>query len=333
MKKKIKIKFVDFNIGMGVSPQQNDFVEILSQFYEVVYSDNPDYVFYSVFGNDHLKYECIRIFYTGECYTPNFNECDYAIGFDRLIFDDRYIRVPLYKLFKYKKSYNEVINKRVYSIDDLKSKTKFCNFVYSNCFTKSIRAMFFKKLSEYKRVESGGRYMNNIGGAVKDKRAFQEQTKFTIAFENSSYDGYCTEKLIEAFSAGTVPIYHGDPGVGKDFNTEAFINVHDYNNLDEVVAKVKEVDQNDELYLKMLNANPVLQPVGNEELTKFLIHIFEQNLSDAYRRPRSQTSIGVEQMKLRHNFFEKHIYAYYSKVIHTWIRLKTRTILTSKRTI
>ena len=49
--------------------------------------------------------------------------------------------------------------------------------------------------------------MNNIGGAVSDKFAFQQKHKFSIAFENTSYCGYCTEKIVEAFVAGTIPIY------------------------------------------------------------------------------------------------------------------------------
>ena len=63
-------------------------------------SEDPDYIIYSGFGNDHLKYDCIRIFFTGECITPDFNECDYAIGFDRLTFGDRYARIPLYNILQ-----------------------------------------------------------------------------------------------------------------------------------------------------------------------------------------------------------------------------------------
>ena len=64
-----------------------------------ILSNNPDYLFYSGFGYEHLKYNCIRIFFTGECITPDFNECDYAIGFDRLDFGDRYLRFPLFYLY------------------------------------------------------------------------------------------------------------------------------------------------------------------------------------------------------------------------------------------
>lgn len=327
MNKTIRIKFVDFNIGMGFNKESNDIIDVLSKKYEVILCDDPDYVFYSVTGNDHLKYDCIRIFYTGECYTPDFNECDYAIGFDRLQFGDRYLRMPLYRLLKYKHSYDEVINRKPISLDDVRRKQKFCNFVYTNCFTKSTRALFFDKLSEYKRIESGGRYKNNIGHAIKDKRAFQEETKFTIAFENASYDGYCTEKLIEAFAARTVPIYYGDPRVAEDFNPESFVNVHDFDSLEEVIERVKQIDGDDELYLNMLNSQPVVKPMGFSDFESFLFNIFDQDITHAKRRPFSQISMSMERFKMRHMFYEKYIYQYYKKIKNTYIRLKSGTLL------
>lgn len=330
MKKQIKIKFVDFNVGLGFTKEQNDFVSILSKRYEVVQCDDPDYIFYSVFGVDHLKYDCVRIFYTGECYTPDFNECDYAIGYDRLQFGDRYLRVPLYRLLRYKKSYDEILKPRNFTMDDIKAKTGFCNFVYSNCFAQGARARFFDQLSQYKRVEAGGCYKNNVGGPVPNKRKFQETTKFTIAFENTTYDGYATEKLVEAFAAGTVPIYYGDPGISKDFNSEAFVNVHDFSNFEEVIERVREIDNNDELYLKMLNAVPVLNPSDNSDLVEFLYHIFDQSSETVQRRSKSLTVKAADAFKLRHQFSEKVLYKYIAKIRNTYIRIKTGTILHGK---
>ena len=104
MKPTIKLKFVDF--FSGFNKQDDEFLDVLKERYEVVQCDDPDYIIYSGFGYEHLHYDCIRIFYTGECQTPDFNECDYAIGFDRLQFGDRYMRVPLYNIFQYKPEYD-----------------------------------------------------------------------------------------------------------------------------------------------------------------------------------------------------------------------------------
>ena len=254
--KKIKIKFVDFYDGFN--KESNDFIDTLKQRYEVEISDKPDYIIYSVFGYEHLKYNCIRIFFTGECQTPDFNECDYAIGFDRMSFGDRYIRIPLYNLFEYKQRYQSLLNRKAITINEIKGR-EFCSFVVSNCFAYDVRATFYDKLSLYKPIASGGRYKNNIGGAIKDKQTFLSKYKFNIAFENCSYDGYATEKIVDAFAAGVVPIYYGDPRITSDFNPKTFINVHDYPSWNAVIERIKQIDEDDDLFLSMLN-EPIVQP-------------------------------------------------------------------------
>lgn len=325
MKKKIRIKLVDFH-----TLNNKQILEVLSEKYDVELTDKPDYIIYGPFGLEHLRYDCIRIFYTSECITPNFNECDYAIGFDRLEFGDRYMRIPLYQLFQYRENYNKIKKRSLISQDEIDKKTNFCNFVYSNCFANDVRTIIFDKLSKYKHVVSGGRYKNNIGGCVKDKIAFQSTCKFSIAFENTSYDGYATEKIMEAFAAGTVPIYYGDPRIAEDFNSDSFVNAHDFRSLDEVVERVKQIDSDKELYYNMLNV-PIVK-ISDANLADFLYHIFDQPIEKARRRPHSQHAKSNEARQLRHAFFEEHIYKYFRKVLNVIGRLKTGTMLVGKRT-
>ncbi|WP_303005530.1 glycosyltransferase family 10 domain-containing protein [Bacteroides congonensis] len=327
--KKIKVKFVDFFDGFNITA--NEFFDILKLRYDVEICDVPDYVIYSGFGYEHLKYDCIRIFFTGECQTPDFNECDYAIGFDRLKFGDRYARIPLYNMMQYKSEYKSLLNRKSIISDDIKGRD-FCSFVVSNCFADDIRAVFYEKLSQYKHVASGGRYKNNIGGSVKDKKAFLSKYKFNIAFENCSHDGYATEKIMEAFAAGVVPIYYGDPRIAEDFNPKAFVNAHDFSSFDAMIERIKEIDSNDELYLSMLN-EPIIQCDADvAELSDFLYSIFDQPLSSVKRRSHSQPAKGMEAMKLRHVFFETKIYKYYRKGMNQFARLRKGTALSSKRT-
>lgn len=51
---------------------------------------------------------------------------------------------------------------------------------------------------------------------------------FNLCPENGIYPGYQTEKIPEAFYAGTLPITWSDPHVRLDFNSEAFVNLHDW---------------------------------------------------------------------------------------------------------
>ena len=73
-------------------------------------------------------------------------------------------------------------------------------------------------------------YLNNVGGPVKNKIDFIMDHKFTIAFENSSYPGYTTEKIFEPMLVNSIPLYWGNPLVDRDFNTKSFLNFHDYGN-------------------------------------------------------------------------------------------------------
>ena len=65
----------------------------------------------------------------------------------------------------------------------------------------------------------------------------------------------------------------------------------DYESFDAVVEKVKELDQDDEKYLAMLRQPILVDPDYprrlDEELEKYILHIFEQPLEKAYRRCRA----------------------------------------------
>lgn len=318
--KNIRIKFV----GRFATRDKQDFIEVLNKRYKVVETEDPDFIFYGDSDFSYLNYECIRIFYTGECITPNFNECDYAIAFDHIKYGDRYARIPLYNLFQYKKNYEKLKIQRKFTESDLRKKKGFCNFVVSNCFAFDKRSIFYDELSKYKKVASGGRYRNNVGGPVKDKLEFQRDYKFSIAFENCSHSGYTTEKIMEAFVAGTIPIYYGDPDVAKDFNPNAFVNVHDYPSFEAAIERVKEIDNNDELYIKMMNESPINPDVRIDDFESFLYNIFDQPLEKAPRRPHSMYTKKYEEVLKRHAFFEEIIYRNYAKVKRTLYRIFTR---------
>ncbi len=294
--KKIRVKFLKFGSADHTTPGSyaNLFYSLLQKKYEVEISETPDYIFYHESSDEHLNYNCVKIFYTGENVSPNFNFCDYAIGFDWLDFSDRYYRFPIYLNAIYYRP--EEITQSA-NIDwtkpanltraDMEAKTEFCSFVYSNYRGELARQSLFDALSVYKKVNAGGAYLNNVGGRVENKLAFEAKHKFSIACENSSRSGYTTEKIIGSFLAKTIPIYWGDPDVAKQFNPKRFINCHDFKSFDEVRTRVAEIDEDDDLYLSMVN-EPITIPEYNftkvhEGLEAFLQHIFDQPVTDAKR--------------------------------------------------
>jgi hypothetical protein len=148
-------------------------------------------------------------------------------------------------------------NVRISSNDSI-VKSKFCSFIVSNGSCSS-RNSFFDRVSEYKHVDSGGRYRNNIGhnipGIHSDPEiiSFIKDYRFNICFENSSTEGYCTEKIVQSMVACTIPIYSGDPRVNDYFNPKSFINVDSYSTKEEAINKIKELEEDHDKYREMYN--------------------------------------------------------------------------------
>ena len=91
--------------------------------------------------------------------------------------------------------------------------------------------------------------------------------------------GYCTEKIMDAFKTKTIPIYYGDKNIESEFNKNSFINCNNKKDIDKVIGKIKKIDNNDDLYLKIINEKIFLEEnyIENtkKELESFLINIIE----------------------------------------------------------
>lgn len=256
MKKILKIAISDF----WTDDTQDDYLfRLFSQRYNIEISDKPDILFFSCFGNNHFKYDCLKVFYTGENVVPDFRICDYAFSYEDT--DDRNFQMPnfvrhhFFHEFRMQSYSSKTLALRKYP------KSKFANFLYSNDKAKE-RITFCKKLMVYKKVDCAGKVLNNfpsIGADWMAKFDFIKRYKFTIAFENTSDINYTTEKLYHPLLVGSIPIYWGNPKVGEIFDPSSFINCHDYDNFDQVIERIIEVDNNDALYRKYLTASPLFE--------------------------------------------------------------------------
>ena len=287
-KKKIYVKFLDF--WSGFDYQNFELYSFLKERYEVILSDNPDYIIYDIFGKTHLKigkkYDCINIFWNIENTIPNFEGSDYLIGLHYLFFGDRYFRKPTNTTSL--TNIGSLYNLSKITGKDFRKK-KFCAWVVSNGRYK-FRNNFYEKLSQYKTVDMGGRYKNNVGGIVKDKIKFLSDYKFSLCFENSKTDGYISEKLFEAFEAGTIPIYYGDDTVLELINNKSYIHIRDESEYDEKIKLIKKIDNDDKLYEKIIKEKIVLDDYRYSKEEKkykdFIYHIFDQDKEKAKRFKR-----------------------------------------------
>ena len=132
----------------------------------------------------------------------------------------------------------------------------------------------------------GGKYKNNVG-YVKNKIKFLSSYKFSIAMENTEANGYLSEKIIESFMSGTIPIYYGDYMADEYINPKSFILIRGKYDMLEKINYIKKIDNNDGLYGKILRENIFIdnyykEKIENERI-EFLYHIFDQDIKTSKR--------------------------------------------------
>ena len=260
VKERLKVAFVDF----WPEWKDEDFITpILETQYELIEDrQNPDVVFHSVFGRQADGYDCRKVLFLGENKRPGAYNTTYSISFDPVT--ETNFRLPLWQVFLLRKpSLMDSLFERFRhpKFDE------FCSFTVSNP-ANFIRNSVFQQLNSYKMVKSYGRYLTNsheLQEASRDRywRDAKEEFfrsrahKFCIAYENNPYRYYCTEKLMDAFLGGSMPIYWGDPRVAEDWNEKAFINA---TRMSDVASEVKRLDRSDALFMERY-----AQPVFTDE--------------------------------------------------------------------
>lgn len=61
---------------------------------------------------------------------------------------------------------------------------------------------------------------------------------FSVAIENGSYASYFTEKILDCFATGTIPIYWGAPDIGDFFNADGIVPLDDDFDFDAVTPEL-----------------------------------------------------------------------------------------------
>lgn len=88
------------------------------------------------------------------------------------------------------------------------------------------------------RVDLYGVGIREIVGKIQGLQDY----KFSIAIENGIHDNYFTEKILDCFLTGTIPIYRGCKNIGEFFNTKGFLTFNTQQELVDIVSKLTEED-------------------------------------------------------------------------------------------
>ena len=244
----------------------------------LTYTDDPhdaDLVVTSVFGNVYTD-PAKTLAYIGENIRPSFVHYNHSLSFDWDTYGGRNSRLPLWYArlawdgFEQKPRHDNAHNhgfEQLIPIEpltlprklDIKAKDKFCAMVAGN--PEGLRINLFHSISQYKQVDGYGNMFRNP--LRKSKFALLPEYKFCLCPENSIYDGYVTEKLIDAYAGLTVPIYSGTISVDCDFNERAFLNYQNIKDMEHFVEGISMFDTNLELYQNLyeqplLNKKPKL---------------------------------------------------------------------------
>lgn len=300
--KEVKINFCGF--WNSFDYKSSLFYNILIKHYNVIISDTPDYIICSCFGSPrqaddpygYLKYNGVRIMFSGENYIPDFNLVDYGISLYPLQLSDRHFWFP-HTSPPYVGVFKDLSSSRNFTKEDIKNKPFFATMLASHDSEYNLRSKFFYELSKYKPIASAGRLCYNLSQPVRvsrddeSKKQFLQLGKFHICFESTQQYGFMTEKLTEGFAGNTIPIYLGSQTSKDIFDENSFIYIANSDDFNKAIEKIIELDQNDDKYLEMLNRQPLKDNQMFEkimfEYEQFICHIFDQPLEKAYRRNKT----------------------------------------------
>jgi hypothetical protein len=213
--------------------------------------DNKPYVYWSgesYNANDNKKYDdnSLTILSSALSYDDTNNQNVYSVPYASLYFN-------------YKKPYREYTDFNQFKQRKLLG---YCNS--SNIIIRELLVDFIAEKADENQVYALGKsigtskkiIVKKIDGLHSTDNVIKEYSnyKFIIAMENKIVNGYITEKIINAFRSGSIPIYWGDPKIAKDiFNEKAFICVNDFNTLDDCANHVVNLSKNYDKMKEMLN--------------------------------------------------------------------------------
>lgn len=203
-----------------------------------------------------------KIYFSGESWKVNEDNYDIILKSSYSI--QNIIDLPLCVYYIHN---NNFLNKLISRPEIINIPPKFCCFCVSNG-NSFPRNNMFSIINSYKKVDSIGKFNNNVGFNIDypywstEYIDFIKQYKFIICFENSFADTYVTEKIVNAQLANIIPIYWGTPHVKNIFNENSMIYLSNENLESEyinVLNKVIELDQDDSKYLEFVNRDILQQ--------------------------------------------------------------------------
>lgn len=112
-------------------------------------------------------------------------------------------------------------------------------------------------------------------GEVKKKREVMSRARFSYCYENvCNISNYITEKIFDAFLAGSVPIYWGADNITEHIPEECFIDRRNFRDMDELHDYLISIDKKQYLYYQ----EAIKKFLLSEEVQKFSSETFVRTI-------------------------------------------------------
>jgi hypothetical protein len=114
-------------------------------------------------------------------------------------------------------------------------KTKLVSMISSSkmmCSGHNYRIDWVNKL--HNKLDLYGRGFRTID---KKETALKDYM-FSVTIENDEYKTYWSEKILDCFTCGTIPVYHGTPDIGEYFNMDGIITLNNDFNISQLTSEL-----------------------------------------------------------------------------------------------
>jgi len=231
-----------------------------------------DILLESHFGESRLphKHWKYSIFFSGEGSIPIPNAKNYTCVMGAQRVSDRFVSCPLYAVYDY-------CMPTLYPSDIRVIPTKNICSVISSPTPHKVRIDVLNALTRNNiHIDNGGKNGNTIGYNIEGYYYeqpildFYKQYRLVCAFENTLLDDYITEKIVNPFRAGTIPLYLGSDAISQYFNPQRFVEV----NKDDIQITVNEINKlltDDSYWLHKVN-----QPIFKQSVPNIMSNIIQR---------------------------------------------------------
>ena len=167
-----------------------------------------------------------------------------------LTFDSELLKLPNSKFRN--GGYEVVLNKNVHlqqypmlqddSLQQIYDKCKMISFITSN---KTMTEWHRFRLSCVQKLIQSNVAVDLFGKGIKDIKGKIEglrDYKFSVTIENGLHDNYFTEKILDCFLTGTIPVYKGCKNINEFFDINGIITFDTEDDLVEILNNLTDAD-------------------------------------------------------------------------------------------